>query len=57
VIQLAFSKNKPAADYATPFMLNLRTNPNNSDKGLALVQEWGEAYLYSSRNKQISDET
>jgi hypothetical protein len=52
-----FSKNKLAADYVTiPFMLNLRTNPINSDKGLSFSAGVSVGYLYSSRNKQISDE-
>ncbi len=52
-----FSKNKLAADYVTiPFMLNFRTNPNYSDKGLSLSAGVSVGYLYSSRNKQISDE-
>ncbi len=54
---IGFSKNKLAADYVTiPFMLNFRTNPNNSDKGLSLSAGVSAGYLYSSRNKQISDE-
>ena len=54
---ISFSKNKLAADYVTiPFMLNLRTNPNNSDKGLSFGAGVSVGYLYSSRNKQISDE-
>jgi hypothetical protein len=52
-----FSKNKLAADYVTvPFMLNLRTNPNYSDKGLSFSAGVSVGYLYSSRNKQKSDE-
>jgi hypothetical protein len=52
-----FSKNKLAADYVTvPFMINLRTNPNNSDKGLSISAGLSIGYLYNSRNKQISDE-
>jgi len=54
---ISFSKNKLAADYVTiPFMLNFRTNPANSDKGLSLSAGVSVGYLYSSRNKQISDE-
>ena len=50
---ISFSKNKLAADYVTiPFMLNFRTNPNNSDKGLSLSAGVSVGYLYSSRNKQ-----
>jgi hypothetical protein len=54
---ISFSKNKLAADYATvPFMLNLRTNPNNSSKGLSLSAGVSVGYLYSTRNKQKSGE-
>jgi hypothetical protein len=54
---ISFSKNKLAADYATiPFMLNFRTNPNYDRKGLSLSAGVSVGYLYSSRNKQISDE-
>ena len=53
---ISFSKNKLAADYVTiPFMLNFRTNPNNSDKGLSLSAGVSVGYLYSSRNKQVSE--
>lgn len=52
-----FSKNKLAADYVTiPFMLNFRTNPNYSDKGLSFSAGVSVGYLYNSRNKQISPE-
>lgn len=52
-----FSKNKLAADYVTvPLMLNFDTNPNSSKKGLSLSAGVSVGYLYSSRNKQISDE-
>lgn len=54
---IGFSKNKLAADYVTiPLMLNFRTNPNYSDKGISLSAGVSMGYLYSSRNKQISDE-
>lgn len=54
---IAFSKNKLGADYATvPFMINFRTNPNYTDRGLSLSVGVSMGYLYSSRNKQISDE-
>jgi len=53
---ISFSKNKLAADYVTiPFMLNFRTNPSNSDKGLSLSAGVSVGYLYSSRNKQVSE--
>ena len=54
---ISFSKNKLAADYVTvPLMLNFQTNKNNSDKGISLSAGVSAGYLYSSRNKQISDE-
>lgn len=54
---IAFSKNKLAADYATiPVMLNFRTNPNDSKKGISLSAGVSMGYLYSSRNKQKSSE-
>jgi hypothetical protein len=54
---ISFSKNKLAADYVTiPFMLNFRTNPNYTNKGLSLSAGVSVGYLYSSRNKQISSE-
>jgi hypothetical protein len=54
---ISFSKNKLAADYVTiPFMLNLNTNPENISKGLSLSAGVSVGYLYSTRNKQISDE-
>jgi hypothetical protein len=50
------SKNKLAADYVTiPLMLNFRTNPNYSDKGISISAGVSMGYLYSSRNKQKSD--
>lgn len=52
-----FSKDKLAADYITvPLMLNFRTNKNNSEKGISLSTGVSVGYLYSSRNKEISDE-
>ena len=54
---VGFSKNKLAADYITiPFMINFRTNPNYSDKGLSFSAGVSMGYLYNSRNKQISSE-
>jgi hypothetical protein len=51
-----FSKDKLAADYVTiPLMLNFRTNPNYSDKGISISGGVSMGYLYSSRNKQKSD--
>lgn len=52
---ISFSKNKLAADYATvPFMLNFRTNPNSSSRGLSFSAGVSMGYLYNSRNKQKS---
>jgi len=52
-----FSKNKLSADYVTiPFMINLRTNPNYSDRGLSVSAGVSMGYLYNSRNKQVSNE-
>jgi hypothetical protein len=54
---ISFSKNKLAADYVTvPFMINFRTNPNYSDRGLSFSAGVSMGYLYNSRNKQISGE-
>lgn len=54
---VSFSKNKLAADYATiPFMLNFNTNPEHSSHGLSVSAGVSVGYLYSSRNKQESDE-
>ena len=54
---ISFSKNKLAVDYITvPFMINFRTNPNNSDKGLSFSAGVSMGYLFGSRNKQISGE-
>src|SRR5205085_5390636 len=39
-----------------PFMLNFRTNPGYDKKGLSVSGGISVGYLYSSRNKQISDE-
>ncbi len=53
---ISFSKNKLAADYLTvPFMLNFNTNPNSANKGLNVSLGVSGGYLYSQRNKQISD--
>jgi hypothetical protein len=54
---VSFSKNKLAVDYVTvPFMLNFRSNPDYSSKGLSVSAGVSVSYLYSSRNKQISGE-
>ncbi len=52
-----FSKNKLAADYLTvPVMLNFCTNPYNHNRGFSLSFGVSAGFLYSQRNKQISDE-
>jgi len=54
---VSFSKNKLALDYITvPFMLNFTSNPVYRNKGLSLSAGVSAGYLYSQRNKQISDE-
>jgi hypothetical protein len=54
---ILFSKNKLAADYVTvPFMINFVTNPDHPEKGISLSAGISAGYLYSTRNKQISDE-
>lgn len=54
---ISFSKNKLSADYVTvPFMINFRTNPNSSARGLSISGGVSMGYLYNSRNKQISGE-
>jgi hypothetical protein len=54
---ISFSKDKLAADYVTvPMMLNFRTNPNSSSKGLMLSAGVSVGYLYGSRNKQKSSD-
>lgn len=52
-----FSKNKLSADYLTiPVMLNFSTNPYNENKGFSISLGVSAGYLYSQRNKQISEE-
>ncbi len=53
---ISFSKNKLAADYLTvPLMLNFTSNPNHPKKGVSLSAGVSAGYLYSQRNKQVSD--
>lgn len=53
---ISLEKDKLAADYLTiPLMLNFRTDPHQN-KGLMISTGVSVGYLYSSRNKQISDE-
>ena len=54
---VSFSKNKLATDYLTiPLMLNYSTNPYNQHKGFSISVGVSAGYLYSQRNKQISDD-
>ncbi len=54
---ISFKKDKLAADYVTiPLMLNFRTNPNYSDKGISISAGASVGYLYGSRNKEVSAE-
>lgn len=54
---VTLKKNKLAADYVTiPIMINLTSNPNDSHKGISLSAGVSMGYLYSSRNKQRSDQ-
>lgn len=54
----SFSKNKLAADYLTvPLMLNFRSNPGYSNRGVGLSAGVSMGYLYSSRNKQKGNES
>lgn len=53
---IKFSKNKLAADYLTvPLMLNFNSNPNHPKKGISMSAGVSAGYLYSQRNKQVSD--
>lgn len=52
-----FSKNKLSTDYVTvPLMVNFRTNPERTDRGISFSAGVSMGYLYNSRNKQISSE-
>jgi hypothetical protein len=54
---ISFSKNKLAADYITvPIMLNFASNPRSPGKNFCFSAGISAGYLYSERNKQISDE-
>ncbi|MEO6491168.1 MAG: outer membrane beta-barrel protein [Ferruginibacter sp.] len=53
---ISFSKNKLAADYVTvPLMLNFTTTPRHSSQAMSLSVGVSAGYLYSQRNKQVSD--
>lgn len=54
---IAFSKNKLAADYATiPLMLNFTTNADERKNRFSFSEGVSAGYLYSQRNKQVSNE-
>jgi Outer membrane protein beta-barrel domain len=54
---IQFTKNKLAADYLTvPLMLNFSSSPGYTNKGISLSVGVSAGYLYSSRNKQKSQE-
>jgi len=54
---IRFSKNKLAADYLTvPVMLNFSTTPKYGRQNLSFSVGVSAGYLYSQRNKQVSEE-
>jgi hypothetical protein len=54
---ISFSKNKLAADYLTvPLMLNFSTTPKFNRQTVSFSFGISAGYLYSQRNKQISEE-
>jgi len=54
---IGFSKNKLATDYVTvPLMLSYSSNPYNQHRGFSISLGVSAGYLYSQRNKQISQE-
>ena len=54
---ISFSKNKLAADYVTvPLMLNFATTKKSGKPNLSASFGISAGYLYSQRNKQISNE-
>jgi hypothetical protein len=54
---ISFSKNKLAADYLTlPVMLSFSSNENKNGNKFGISGGVSFGYLYSSRNKQVSDE-
>ncbi len=56
---ISYSKDKLAADYVTvPIMLNFNFSPRNREsRSFGLSAGVSGGYLYSARNKYISDET
>lgn len=54
---VSFSKNKLAADYLTvPLMLNFSTTPKHGRPTIYFSAGVSAGYLYSQRNKQVSEE-
>ena len=54
---ISFSKNKLAADYLTvPLMITVGTNKAGEGKGIRAGFGVSAGYLYSQRNKQVSNE-
>jgi hypothetical protein len=54
---ISFSKNKLAADYLTvPIMLNFVTNADEKKNRFGLSVGVSAGYLYSQRNKQVSND-
>lgn len=54
---ISFNKNKLAADYLTvPLMISFASNKAYDKKGISASVGVSAGYLYSQRNKQISDE-
>lgn len=54
---IRFKKNKLATDYLTvPLMLSYSSNPYNQHRGFSISLGVSAGYLYSQRNKQISEE-
>ncbi|HOZ77481.1 MAG TPA: outer membrane beta-barrel protein [Ferruginibacter sp.] len=53
---ISFKKNKLATDYVTvPLMLSYSANPNNQHRGFSISLGVSAGYLYSQRNKQVSE--
>lgn len=53
---ISFYKNKLGASYITvPFMLNYTSNAGYKNKGFSISLGVSAGYLYSQRNKQVSD--
>ena len=54
---ISFSKNKLAADYLTvPIMLNFSSNSGDHNRGISVSVGVSAGYLYSQRNKQVSNQ-